>query len=164
MNVLIYFCRKIYRVTATINCNAKTLVDKWIKSGDDFCSWNKTLLEFKILKKISDSVALTYQVRPTVNCHVPGQIQTEEVYHFCLFLRLQRAVGLGILSRPEISCWSQKKPGKETLGCKVSRDDNLMPDFFGESLVTMYCRKSKIRVVIDSDTTFLDFLRRKALF
>ena len=85
MNVLIHFCRKIYRVTATINCNAKTLVDKWIKSGDDFCSWNKTLLEFKILKKISDSVALTYQVRPTVNCHVPGQIQTEEVYHSVYF-------------------------------------------------------------------------------
>ena len=75
-------------MTATIsNCNAKTLVDKWIKSGDDFCSWNKTLLEFKILKKISDTVALTYQVRPiTVNCHVTGQIQTEEVYHCIHFL------------------------------------------------------------------------------
>ena len=40
---------------------ASLLIDK-IKDTDNICSWNKTLLKSQVLKRLNDSVGISYQV------------------------------------------------------------------------------------------------------
>lgn len=47
---------------AKVNIPAKILIEK-IKDTDAITSWNKTLLKSEVLKRISDSVGITYQVK-----------------------------------------------------------------------------------------------------
>jgi len=53
--------RKIYLCTAKVNIPAKLLIQK-IKDSDSITSWNKTLLKSETLKRISDTVGITYQM------------------------------------------------------------------------------------------------------
>ena len=53
--------RKIYRCTAKIPMPAKLLVDS-IRDTDNVSTWNYTLTESRVLKKLSDTVAISYQV------------------------------------------------------------------------------------------------------
>ena len=53
--------RKIYRCTAKIPMPARLLVEN-IVDTDRVTSWNTTLTEARVLKKISDTVAISYQV------------------------------------------------------------------------------------------------------
>jgi len=53
--------RKIYRCKAKINMPASLLIDK-IKDTDNVCSWNKTLLKSQVLKRMNDSIGISYQV------------------------------------------------------------------------------------------------------
>merc|ERR1711942_212194 len=53
--------RKIYRCTAKIPMPAKLLVEN-IRDTDKVSSWNYTLTEARVLKKISDTVAISYQI------------------------------------------------------------------------------------------------------
>ena len=53
--------RKIYRCTAKIAMPARLLVEN-IMDTDRVTSWNTTLTEARVLKKISDTVAISYQV------------------------------------------------------------------------------------------------------
>jgi len=54
--------RKIYRCKAKINIPPKLLSDA-MSDTDNVTSWNKTLTEARVLKKLSDSCAISYQVR-----------------------------------------------------------------------------------------------------
>jgi len=45
---------------AKINLPPSLLIDK-IKDTDNVCSWNKTLLKSQVLKRINDSVGISYQ-------------------------------------------------------------------------------------------------------
>merc|ERR1712079_277129 len=53
--------RKIYRCTAKIPMPARLLVEN-IVDTDRVTSWNTTLTEARVLKKISDTVAISYQI------------------------------------------------------------------------------------------------------
>jgi len=53
--------RKIYRCTAKIPMPAKLLVEN-IRDTDKVSSWNYTLTEARVLKRISDTVAISYQI------------------------------------------------------------------------------------------------------
>jgi len=53
--------RKIYRCKAKINIPPKLLSDA-MSDTDNVTSWNKTLTEARVLKKLSDSCAISYQV------------------------------------------------------------------------------------------------------
>jgi len=53
--------KKIYRITATLDVDAKKLSDRLAKT-DDLTTWNKTLLKHEIIKKVNDEVTVTYQV------------------------------------------------------------------------------------------------------
>ena len=53
--------KKIYRCKAKIDMPAKLLVDA-IKDTDRVTTWNYTLTEARVLKRISDTVAISYQV------------------------------------------------------------------------------------------------------
>ena len=48
----------------TIDCDAKKLITHWEKTAFDgtVTEWNKTLLVFKCLRRITDKHAITYQV------------------------------------------------------------------------------------------------------
>ena len=54
--------KKIYRCTAKINMPAKLLVDA-IRDTDKITTWNYTLTEARVLKKLTDDVAVSYQVK-----------------------------------------------------------------------------------------------------
>jgi len=53
--------KKIYRITGTIDCDAKKLADR-LANTHDITTWNKTLLKHEIIKKVNDEVTVTYQV------------------------------------------------------------------------------------------------------
>merc|ERR1712215_637285 len=53
--------RKIYRCKATINIPPKLLIAA-LTNTDKVTTWNHTLTEARTLKKISDTVAISYQV------------------------------------------------------------------------------------------------------
>merc|ERR1712183_1258271 len=53
--------KKIYRCKAKIDMPAKLLVDA-IKDTDRVTTWNYTLTEARVLKRISDTVAISYQI------------------------------------------------------------------------------------------------------
>jgi len=53
--------RKIYRCKASIEMPPKLLIDA-ICDTDHVIEWNKTLTEARVLKKISDDCAISYQV------------------------------------------------------------------------------------------------------
>jgi len=53
--------KKIYRCKAKINMPANMLIDH-IKDTDNICDWNKTLKTSKVLKKLNDSIGISYQV------------------------------------------------------------------------------------------------------
>ena len=52
--------KKIYRCTAKINMPAKLLMES-IRDTDKITTWNYTLTEARVLKKLSDDVAISYQ-------------------------------------------------------------------------------------------------------
>jgi len=53
--------KKIYRCKAKINISAKLLVES-LSNTDKTTEWNNTLTEARVLKKLSDTVAISYQV------------------------------------------------------------------------------------------------------
>ena len=53
--------KKIYRITATIDVEAKKLADRLGKM-DNITDWNKTLQKYQLLKRINDKVTVSYQV------------------------------------------------------------------------------------------------------
>ena len=58
--VICYTCVH-FHFQAKVNIPAKLLIEK-IKDSDSITSWNKTLLKSETLKKINDTVGITYQV------------------------------------------------------------------------------------------------------
>jgi len=53
--------KKIYRITAIIDCDAKKLSQK-LADTRDLTTWNKTLVKHQQIKKVNDQVNVTYQV------------------------------------------------------------------------------------------------------
>ena len=53
--------RKIYRCRAKIEMPAKLLIEK-ISDTDHVTEWNTTLTDAKVLKKLNDDCAISYQV------------------------------------------------------------------------------------------------------
>ena len=53
--------KKIYRCTARINMPARLLIEK-LKDTNNITTWNNTLTEARVLKQISDTIAISYQV------------------------------------------------------------------------------------------------------
>ena len=67
--------KKIYRITATIDVDAKKLADRLGKM-DDITDWNKTLQKYQLLKRINDKVTVSYQVAFFRNIKVGKKIIT----------------------------------------------------------------------------------------
>jgi len=53
--------KRIYRITAIIDCDAEKLIKK-LKDTSDLTSWNKTLTKHEVVREVTDDVCITYQV------------------------------------------------------------------------------------------------------
>jgi len=53
--------KRIYRITAIIDCDAEKLINK-LKDSSDLTSWNKTLTKHEIIRNVTDEVTISYQV------------------------------------------------------------------------------------------------------
>ena len=65
--------RKIYRCKATISIPPKLLIAA-LTDTDKVTSWNHTLTEARTLKKISDTVSISYQVVYLITSNVSKTI------------------------------------------------------------------------------------------
>ena len=54
--------KKIYRVTAVIDVDAKKLADRLGKM-ENITEWNTTLLKYQLLKRVNEKVTISYQVK-----------------------------------------------------------------------------------------------------
>ena len=68
----------------TIDCDAKKLITHWEKTAFDgtVTEWNKTLLVFKCLRRITDKHAITYQVlKFFINIKSPSWLKFSDTSH-----------------------------------------------------------------------------------
>lgn len=120
---------KIYRLTAQINLSASELFRRLYNGMEDVPSWNPTVLEARVLRKIDDHTDITYSVSAAVAGGLVDSRDFVDLRHWQLMIN-GHFVDDKVLENDQLNAMNERQaksnPNSESTMQKASSEMNLI--------------------------------------